>query len=179
MLFAESRSTRPQSQPTRSSTTTRSDPSTRSSTKRYFDQTLAETKMAAESTPSSSKAISLKLLVNSNSRKVLFAGAKKEFVDFLLELIQIPIGSIVGLLLNHGMAGPGSLSRVYESIQNLDPTCLHQTKEELLMHEPTFSSNTHPPPLLLNFVPPDQATTPVENHFNSRLLSNSCDLVGG
>jgi hypothetical protein len=178
MLFAESQITRPQSQPTRSSTTARSNPSTRSSTKRYFYQTPVETKMASASTPNNSKAISLKL-VNSNSRKVLFAGAEKEFVDFLFELIQIPIGSIMGLLWNHGMARPGSLSRVYESIQNLNPTCLHQTKEELLMPEPVFPSNTHPPPLLLNFVPPDQATTSVENHFNSRSLSNSCDLVGG
>jgi hypothetical protein len=179
MLFAESRSTRPQSQQTRSSTTARSDPFTRSSTKHYFDQTPAKTKMAAASTPNSSKAISLKLLVNGNSRKVLFAEAGKEFVDFLFGLIQIPIGSIMGLLWNHGMAGLGSLSKVYESIQNLDPTCLHQTKEELLMPEPAFPSNTHLPPLLLNFVPPNQATTSVENHFNSRLLSNSCDLVGG
>jgi hypothetical protein len=180
MLFAESRSTRLQSQPTRSSTTARLDPSTRSSTKRYFNQTPAETKMAAASTPNSSKAISLKLLVNSNSRKVLFAGAGKEFVDFLFGLMQIPIGSIMGLLLEswHGWAWIVEF-RVYESIQNLDPTCLHQTKEELLMPEPAFPSNTHPPPLLLNFVPPNQATTSVENHFNSRSLSNSCDLVGG
>ena len=77
--------------------------------------------MAAASTPNSSKAISLKLLVDSNSRKVLFAEAGKEFVDFLFGLIQIPTGSIMGLLWNHGMAGPGSLSRVYVSIQNLDP----------------------------------------------------------
>jgi hypothetical protein len=131
--------------------------------------------MATASTPNSSKAISLKLLVDSNSRKVLFAEAGKEFVDFLFGLIQIPIGSIMGLLWNHGMAGPGSLSRVYESIQNFDPTCLHQTKEELLMPEPSFPSNTHPPPLLLNFVPPNQATTSVEKHFNSRLLSDPCD----
>ncbi|XP_059430759.1 uncharacterized protein LOC132164291 [Corylus avellana] len=136
--------------------------------------------MAGASTPNSSKAINLKLLVDSNSRKVVFAEAGKEFVDFLFGLIQIPIGSIMGLLWNHGMAGPGSLNRVYESIQNLDPTCLHQTKEELLMPEPAFPSNTHPPPLLLNFVPPPkQATTSVENHFNSRSrsLSNPCDLI--
>ena len=66
--------------------------------------------------------------------------AGKEFVDFLFGLIHIPTGSIMGLLWNHGMAGPGSLSRVYESIQILDPTCLHQTKEELLMPEPAFPS---------------------------------------
>jgi hypothetical protein len=113
----------------------------------------------ATSVPNSSKEISLKLLVDSQSRKVLFAEAGKEFVDFLFGLIHIPIGSMMGLLWNHGMAGPaGSWSRLYESIQNLDSTCLHQSKEKFLMPEPAFPSDTHPPPLLLNFVPPKQAT---------------------
>ncbi|GLT72030.1 hypothetical protein SLA2020_440010 [Shorea laevis] len=96
--------------------------------------------MATASIPNTSNSISLKLLVDKNSNRVLFAEAGKEFVDFLFGLIQIPIGSIMGLLWNHGIAGPGSLSRVYESIQNLDSTCLHQTKEELLMPEPAFPS---------------------------------------
>jgi hypothetical protein len=117
--------------------------------------------MAGASTPNSSKAISLKLLVDNNSGKVLFAEAGKEFVDFLFGLIRIPIGSIMGLLWSHGIAGPGSLSRVYESIQNLDSNCLHQSKEEFLMPEPAFPSDTHPPTLLLNFVPPKQAATSV------------------
>ncbi|KAE8039041.1 hypothetical protein FH972_011489 [Carpinus fangiana] len=111
----------------------------------------------ATSIPNSSKAISLKLLVDSQSRKVLFAEAGKEFVDFLFGLIHIPIGSMMGLLWNHGMAGPGSWSKVYESIQNLDSNCLHQSKEKFLMPEPAFPSDTHPPPLLLNFLPPKQA----------------------
>ncbi|XP_059429909.1 uncharacterized protein LOC132163585 [Corylus avellana] len=113
----------------------------------------------ATSIPNSRKAISLKLLVDSQSRKVLFAEAGKEFVDFLFGLVHIPIGSMMGLLWNHGMAGPGSWSRVYESIQDLESTCLHQSKEKFLMPEPAFPSETHPPPLLLNFVPQKQATT--------------------
>jgi hypothetical protein len=133
----------------------------------------AETKMAT-SIPNSSKAISLKLLVDNNSGKVLFAEAGKEFVDFLFGLIRIPIGSIMGLLWSHGIAGPGSLSKVYESIQNLDSNCLHQSKEEFLMPEPAFPSDTHPPTLLLNFVPPKQDATSVdEDQFSpfARLLS--------
>ncbi|XP_059429247.1 uncharacterized protein LOC132163065 [Corylus avellana] len=112
----------------------------------------------ATSIPNSSKAmpISLKLLVDNNSNKVLFAEAGKEFVDFLFGLIHIPIGSIMGLFRSHGIAVPGSWSKVYESIQDLDSTCLHQSKEKFLMPEPAFPSDTHPPPLLLNFVPPKQ-----------------------
>ncbi|XP_059429906.1 uncharacterized protein LOC132163584 [Corylus avellana] len=132
-----------------------------------------ETKMAT-SIPNSSKAISLKLLVDSNSRKVLFAEAGKEFVDFLFGLIYIPIGSIMGVLWSHDIDGPGSLSRVYESIQNLDSTCLHQTKEEFLMPEPAFPSDTHPPSLLLNFVPPKHdTTTSVENQLPFETLFGS------
>jgi hypothetical protein len=122
----------------------------------------------------------LKLLVDKSSNKVLFAEAGKEFVDFLFGLIHIPIGSIMGLLWSHGIAGPGSLSSVYESIQNLDPTCLHQTKEELLMPEAAFPSNTHPPPLLLNFVPPKQqaGVDDEKQYFSSetRFGSHAVDL---
>jgi hypothetical protein len=77
----------------------------------------------------------------------------------------------MGLLWSHGIPGPGSLSRVYESIQNLDHTCLHQTKEELLMPEPAFPSSTHPPPLLLNFVAPKQPTgvDDDQNQFSSEI----------
>jgi hypothetical protein len=138
-----------------------------------------ETNMAT-SIPNTGKAISLKLLVDKSSNKVLFAEAGKDFVDFLFGLIHIPIGSIMGLLWSHGIPGPGSLSSVFESIQNLDPTCLHQTKEELLMPEPAFPSNTHPPPLLLNFVPPKQQTgVDDENQFFSsktRFGSHAVDL---
>jgi hypothetical protein len=138
-----------------------------------------ETNMAT-SIPNTGKAISLKLLVDKSSNKVLFAEAGKEFVDFLFGLIHIPIGSIMGLLWSHGIAGPGSLSSVYESIQNLDPTCLHQTKEELLMPEAAFPSNTHPPPLLLNFVPPKQqaGVDDEKQYFSSetRFGSHAVDL---
>jgi hypothetical protein len=71
---------------------------------------------------SSSKTITLKLLIKNNSNKVVFPEAGKEFMDFLFGLLQKPLGSIMGLLWNYGMvAGSVSLSKVYESIQNLDP----------------------------------------------------------
>ncbi|XP_062172648.1 uncharacterized protein LOC133878157 [Alnus glutinosa] len=113
----------------------------------------------ATSMANSSKVISLKLLVDKSSNKVLFAEAGKEFVDFLFGLLQIPLGSIMGLLWNHGIAGSaGSLSRIYGSVQNLDPTYLLQTKDALLKPKPVFPPNTLTPPLLLNFVPPKPET---------------------
>ena len=110
----------------------------------------------------SSKTISLNLLVDNNSNKVVYAEARKEFVDFFFGLLQIPLGSIMGLLWNHGMAsGSGSLSKVYESIQNLDPCYVQPNlaKDSLLRLNPAFSSATYTPQLLLNFVPPNQKTS--------------------
>ena len=110
----------------------------------------------------SSKTISLNLLVDNKSNKVVYAEARKEFVDFFFGLLQIPLGSIMGLLWNHGMAsGSGSLSKVYESIQNLDPWYVQPNlaKDSLLRLNPAFSSATYTPQLLLNFVPPNQKTS--------------------
>ena len=103
----------------------------------------------------SSKTISLNLLVDNKSNKVVYAEARKEFVDFFFGLLQIP-------LWNHGMAsGSGSLSKVYESIQNLDPCYVQPNlaKDSLLRPNPAFSSATYTPQLLLNFVPPNQKTS--------------------
>ena len=102
--------------------------------------------------------LSLKLLIDKNSNKVVFAEAGKEFVDFLFGHLQVPLGSIMGLLSQYdNMVGSGSLSRVYESIQNLDSNFLQPNvnkDSDLLRPKPAFSSNTHTPQLLLNFVPP-------------------------
>ncbi|KAL4610490.1 hypothetical protein ACB092_08G054000 [Castanea dentata] len=118
----------------------------------------------------SSKTITLNLLVDNSSNKVVYAEARKEFVDFLFGLLQILLGSIMGLLWNHGMAsGSGSLSKVYESIQNLDPCYVQPnlTKDSLLRPNPAFSSATYTPQLLLNFVPPNQRTsTEAQNTYS-------------
>ncbi|KAG2670180.1 hypothetical protein I3760_14G071700 [Carya illinoinensis] len=112
--------------------------------------------------PSSSETetiISLKLLVDKSSNKVVFAETGKEFVDFLFGLLQVPLGSIIALLRDNDLApGSGSLGRVYESIENLDPSYLlpNQTKGSLLNPKPAFQSSSLTPPLLQNFVSSDQ-----------------------
>ncbi|KAK9998598.1 hypothetical protein SO802_018201 [Lithocarpus litseifolius] len=104
--------------------------------------------------------LSLKLLIDNNSNKVVFAEAGKEFVDFLFGYLQVPLGSTMGLLSEHDVVRLGSWSRVYESIENLDPSFLQSkaSKDSLLRPYPTFSSNTHTPQLLLDFVPPTPST---------------------
>ncbi|KAG7947228.1 hypothetical protein I3843_14G083000 [Carya illinoinensis] len=110
--------------------------------------------------PSSSETIiSLTLLVDKSSNKVVFAETGKEFVDFLFGLLQVPLGSIIALLRDNDLApGSGSLGTVHESVQNLDPSYLlpNQTKGSLLNPKPAFQSSTLTPPLLQNFISPHQ-----------------------
>ncbi|KAG6629216.1 uncharacterized protein LOC122294729 [Carya illinoinensis] len=115
--------------------------------------------MAANPSKETATIISLKLLVDKSSNKVVFAETGKEFVDFLFGLLQVPLGSIIALLRDYYLAaGPGSLGRVHESIENLDPSYLlpNQTKGSLLNPKPAFQSSTLTPPLLQNFFSPNQ-----------------------
>ncbi|XP_008245589.1 PREDICTED: uncharacterized protein LOC103343726 [Prunus mume] len=47
---------------------------------------------------SKSTSVTLKLLVRTKGRKVLFAKATKEVVDFLFNLLSLPVGTVVRLL---------------------------------------------------------------------------------
>ncbi|KAL7173428.1 hypothetical protein ACSBR2_032815 [Camellia fascicularis] len=107
--------------------------------------------------------ISLKLLIDANSNKVLFAEAGKDFVDLLFGLLELPLGTILALLteLDDTAATYWSLSKVYQSVQNLDNDYLqpNQTKDTLLRPK-IGASNTAKTPLLKQFLamadPPNQ-----------------------
>ncbi|KAL6575810.1 hypothetical protein OROHE_000791 [Orobanche hederae] len=62
--------------------------------------------------------VSLRLLIDTQAKKVLFAEARKDFVDFLFHILSLPIGTIIDLLREQEMVG--SLENLYESIENLD-----------------------------------------------------------
>ncbi|MBA0728958.1 hypothetical protein Golax_000079 [Gossypium laxum] len=80
--------------------------------------------------------VNLKLLVNVKCQRVLFAEANKDFIDFLFNIMTLPIGTIVRLLNKEGMVG--SLSKLYKSIEELSHVYMQQpfqTKEALLNPE--------------------------------------------
>ncbi|MBA0603789.1 hypothetical protein Gorai_001993, partial [Gossypium raimondii] len=80
--------------------------------------------------------VNLKLLVNVKCQRVLFAEANKDFIDFLFNIMALPIGTIVRLLNKEGMVG--SLSKLYKSIEELSHVYMQQpfqTKEALLNPE--------------------------------------------
>ncbi|XP_023887945.1 uncharacterized protein LOC112000072 [Quercus suber] len=68
--------------------------------------------------------VSLKLLIDTERERVLFAEAGKEFIDFLLSILALPLGT--------GMVG--SFGNIYHSIDNLGTVYLQPNvnKETLL-----------------------------------------------
>ncbi|WJX21663.1 hypothetical protein P8452_11064 [Trifolium repens] len=71
-------------------------------------------------TPSSSTTnkLTLKLLIDRENDKVLFAEASKAVVDFLFSLLCLPIGTVVKLLGNNDIVG--SIRNLYDSVENLN-----------------------------------------------------------
>ncbi|XP_045797715.1 uncharacterized protein LOC123891888 [Trifolium pratense] len=66
--------------------------------------------------------VSLKLLVNTETNKVLFAEAEKDFVDILCSFLTLPLGTIASLLQKESNMGPvtiGCLNKLYRSVENL------------------------------------------------------------
>ncbi|WOL06907.1 hypothetical protein Cni_G15642 [Canna indica] len=79
--------------------------------------------------------ITVKLLVDKTARKVLFAEAGKDGVDFLIGLLQIPIGSVVKLLTTERMVG--AIGKLYKSMEDLDDSFLLSKNTKSLLLNPT------------------------------------------
>ncbi|KAM3374714.1 hypothetical protein P3S68_013428 [Capsicum galapagoense] len=54
------------------------------------------------------------------ARKVLFAEAEKNSVDFLFHILSVPLGNVIKLFKVRGKNG--CLPKLYESIENLNDT---------------------------------------------------------
>jgi len=104
--------------------------------------------------------VSLKLLVNKDTNKVLFAEARKDFVDVLFSFLTLPLGTIARLVEKKSNMGPvtvGCLNRLYQSVRDLDKECLTtDTMKEMLL-EPNNSSEKYCKTLKLNI---DDTTKP-------------------
>ncbi|XP_009337559.2 uncharacterized protein LOC103930004 isoform X1 [Pyrus x bretschneideri] len=80
----------------------------------------------------SNPSVCLKLLIDTKGKRVLFAEAGKDFVDFLLTILSLPLGTVIRLLSKDGMVG--SLGKLYGSVESLSSTYMqpHFNKESLL-----------------------------------------------
>ncbi|KAF8365202.1 hypothetical protein HHK36_032786 [Tetracentron sinense] len=96
----------------------------------------------------------LKLLIDNKAQKVLFAEVGKDFVDFLFNLLSLPVGTVVRLHKSHSMGG--CLVNLYESVEKLSNTYMqpNQTKDCLL--NPIAATSVSHVPLLL----PTDVSTP-------------------
>ncbi|KAK8671689.1 hypothetical protein V6N13_038276 [Hibiscus sabdariffa] len=93
--------------------------------------------------------LSLKLLIDSKSNKVLFAEAGKDFVDFLFNLLSLPVGTVVKLLKTNSMVG--SLGKLYESVENLSETYMQPNQKKDSLLNPKASASASGVPLLLAY----------------------------
>jgi len=89
---------------------------------------------------SSSTKLTLKLLIDSKGEKVLFAEASKPVVDFFLNLLCLPIATVIRILKKNRMVG--SIANLYQSVENLDETYMQteQHKDLLLKTSAPVSS---------------------------------------
>ncbi|GFP96283.1 hypothetical protein PHJA_001772400 [Phtheirospermum japonicum] len=60
--------------------------------------------------------VSLKLLIDTQSKRVLFAEAGKDCVDFLFYILSLPVAKLISLLGKQGMVG--SLGNLYMQVSD-------------------------------------------------------------
>ncbi|KAJ6772834.1 hypothetical protein OIU74_018948 [Salix koriyanagi] len=100
----------------------------------------------------SASTMSLKLLIDSKHNKVVLAEAGKDFVDFLLNLLSLPLGTVI--LTKPAMTG--CIANLYGSLEKLDESYLqpNQNKDSIL--NPTITTQVTNP----NFLLPDTNRKP-------------------
>ncbi|KAG4925171.1 hypothetical protein JHK87_050711 [Glycine soja] len=95
----------------------------------------------------------LKVLVDNEKKKVLFAEAEKDFVDALMSILTLPLGTIARLVAKESNITPvkfGSLSSLYESVSHLEDKYLRtQTCKEMLL-QPRNSMESYCQQMKLN-----------------------------
>ncbi|OIT01942.1 hypothetical protein A4A49_34652 [Nicotiana attenuata] len=100
--------------------------------------------------------VTMKLLIDSKTKRVMFAEAGKECIDFLFHILALPIGSVIRLLTTKGMVG--CLGNLYESLENLDNMFIQPNQEKDILLKPKSAAYATSGPLLL-------ADSPVKKQF--------------
>ncbi|MED6119633.1 hypothetical protein PIB30_013265 [Stylosanthes scabra] len=91
-------------------------------------------------TPSAKSILSLKLLIDTKRKKVLFAEASKDVVDFLFTLLQLPLATVVKLLTKEDVIG--CLGNLYSSVENLNNAYMQPNLSKDLLLNPTILATT-------------------------------------
>jgi len=91
--------------------------------------------------------VSLKLLIEKKSQRVLFAEADKEFVDLLFSIFTLPVGTVTRLLEKQNMAG--CLHSLYKSMENLSDRYFQPDQDKNFLLNPKVAISGAKVPLLL------------------------------
>jgi hypothetical protein len=79
--------------------------------------------------------LSMKLLIDTKSQRVLYAEAGKDVVDFLFSLLTLPVGTVVKILSQGSMVG--SVGNLYGSVEELDDTYVRSSRAKKALLSPT------------------------------------------
>lgn len=82
--------------------------------------------------------LTMKLLVDTKSQRVLFAEAGKDVVDLLLSILAMPVATAVKLLGEDAMVG--CVGTLYASVDKLDDNCLLPGVSKGALLRPTVTS---------------------------------------
>ena len=82
--------------------------------------------------------VSLKLLIEQKSQRVLFAEADKAFVDLLFSIFTLPLGTVTRLLQTQNMAG--CLRSLYKSIENLSDIYIQPDQDKNFLLNPKLAN---------------------------------------
>ncbi|KAF8394967.1 hypothetical protein HHK36_018906 [Tetracentron sinense] len=97
------------------------------------------------------QSISLKVLVDKEKNRVVFAESDKDFVDVLFSFLTMPIGTIIRLIRSQSFVfGTGCMNNLYESVDKLDVQHLCTPTCKTMLLSPRSSAETHSRSLKVN-----------------------------
>ncbi|XP_055831716.1 uncharacterized protein LOC129900721 isoform X2 [Solanum dulcamara] len=95
------------------------------------------------------KLIKLKVMIDKNRNRVIFAESDHEFIDTLFSFLTLPLGTVLRLL-EKDMVQLGSISRVYVSVYSLEPRFLRTNYCKSMLIMPRNASEVQCEKLKLN-----------------------------
>ncbi|KAH9767832.1 hypothetical protein KPL71_011419 [Citrus sinensis] len=120
--------------------------------------------------------LKLSLMIDKRANKVLFAEAESDFVNFLFNLLSLPIGTVINLFRNESMFG--CIENLYQSLENFNAAYLQPDKNKSQLLKPHLAVSSVNPPLLLAEANSQSQDTKYIYFCMGRYHSNMTDVAG-
>ncbi|WOL06905.1 hypothetical protein Cni_G15640 [Canna indica] len=121
--------------------------------------------------------LSLKLLIDRSSNKVLFAEAGKEVVDFLLGFLTLPLAAVIKLLRKDGMVG--CIADLYDTLNSLDGRYFQSKRSKKFISLTASRSSGAANGLLLPLIPPPSSASSKKRFRYAKIVPVEVDTSGG